>query len=379
MPQEFAFPSIDAYLVKMLELGASDLFLRPGTPPTYRVNGRITRTDFPSPSEKDMRTSLDKILTSVAKRRFDESPDIDIAYTMPGKGRFRINLFMHQGQLGLAARAIPIGSVEFKTLSLPPGVLEMANTQAGLILVVGPTGCGKSTTLAALIHHINATRDVHIVTIEDPIEFVHEEIRSLIHQRQVGYDTESFARALRHIVRQSPDVILIGEMRDSDTMQTALSAALTGHLILSTLHTTNAVQSIDRILNYFPAEARVQAQVDLAITLIGIVSMRLLRKADGSGRIPAVEILLATPTIRRLIKEGEFVEIYDVIKRSQDYGMCSFNQSLIELVQSGQVTEKEALPYAPNPEEFMLNIQGMYTGIDSIDLRAKKKKEEEEK
>jgi len=379
MPQEFAFPSIDAYLVKMLELGASDLFLRPGTPPTYRVNGEITRTDFPTPSEKDMRASLDKILTSVAKQRFDESPDIDIAYTMPGKGRFRINLFMHQGQLGLAARAIPIGSVEFKTLSLPAGVLEMVNTQAGLILVVGPTGCGKSTTLAALIHHINATRDVHIVTIEDPIEFVHEEIRSLIHQRQVGFDTESFARALRHIVRQSPDVILIGEMRDSDTMQTALSAALTGHLILSTLHTTNAVQSIDRILNYFPAEARAQAQVDLATTLIGIVSMRLLRKADGSGRIPAVEILLATPTIRRLIKEGEFVEIYDVIKRSQDYGMCSFNQSLIELVQSGQVTEKEALPYAPNPEEFMLNIQGMYTGIDSIDLRARKKKEEEEK
>jgi twitching motility protein PilT len=379
MPQEFAFPSIDAYLVKMLELGASDLFLRPGTPPTYRVNGKITRTDFPTPSEKDMRTSLDKILTSVAKQKFDESPDIDIAYTMPGKGRFRINLFMHQGQLGLAARAIPIGNVEFKTLSLPAGVLEMVNTQAGLILVVGPTGCGKSTTLAALVHHINANRDVHIVTIEDPIEFVHDEIRSLIHQRQVGYDTESFARALRHIVRQSPDVILIGEMRDSDTMQTALSAALTGHLILSTLHTTNAVQSIDRILNYFPGEARAQAQVDLAITLIGIVSMRLLRKADGSGRIPAVEILLATPTIRRLIKEGEFVELYDVIKRSQDYGMCSFNQSLIELVQSGQVTEKEALPYAPNPEEFMLNIQGMYTGIDSIDLRAKKKKEEEEK
>ncbi len=379
MPQEFAFPSIDAYLVKMLELGASDLFLRPGTPPTYRVNGRITRTDFPTPSEKNLRDSLDKILTSVAKQKFDESPDIDIAYTMPGKGRFRINLFMHQGQLGLAARAIPIGRVEFKTLSLPAGVLEMVNAQAGLILVVGPTGCGKSTTLAALIHHINATRDVHIVTIEDPIEFVHEEIHSLIHQRQVGYDTESFARALRHIVRQSPDVILIGEMRDSDTMQTALSAALTGHLILSTLHTTNAVQSIDRILNYFPAEARAQAQVDLASTLIGIVSMRLLRKKDGSGRIPAVEILLATPTTRRLIKEGEFVEIYDVIKRSQDHGMCSFNQSLINLVQSGQVTEKEALPYAPNQEEFILNIQGMYTGIDSIDLRTRKKKDKEEK
>ncbi len=378
MSEEFAFPAIEAYLVKMLELEASDLFLRPDSPPTFRINGKITRTDLPTASEKDMRAGLDKILTAVAKRRFDESPDIDIAYTLPGKGRFRVNLFMHQGQLGLAARAIPFGNVEFKTLNLPPAVLEMANAQTGLILVVGPTGCGKSTTLAALIHHINATREVHIVTIEDPIEFVHEENRSLIHQRQVGYDTESFARALRHIVRQSPDVILIGEMRDSDTMQTALSAALTGHLILSTLHTTNAVQSIDRILNYFPADARAQAQIDLATTLIGIVSMRLLRKADGSGRIPAVEILLATPTIRRLIKEGEFVEIYDVIKRSQDDGMCTLNQSLVDLVQSNKVTDKEALPYAPNPEEFRLNIQGMYTGIDSIDLRARKKKEEEE-
>lgn len=378
MSEEFAFPAIEAYLVKMLELEASDLFLRPGSPPTFRINGKITRTDLPPPSEKDMHAGLDQILTAVAKRRFDESPDIDIAYTLPGKGRFRVNLFMHQGQLGLAARAIPFGNVEFKTLNLPPAVLEMANAQTGLILVVGPTGCGKSTTLAALIHHINATREAHIVTIEDPIEFVHEENRSLIHQRQVGYDTESFARALRHIVRQSPDVILIGEMRDSDTMQTALSAALTGHLILSTLHTTNAVQSIDRILSYFPADARAQAQIDLAITLIGIVSMRLLRKADGSGRIPAVEILLATPTIRRLIKEGEFVEIYDVIKRSQDDGMCTLNQSLVDLVQSNNVTDKEALPYAPNPEEFRLNIQGMYTGIDSIDLRARKKKEEEE-
>jgi twitching motility protein PilT len=230
-----------------------------------------------------------------------------------------------------------------------------------------------------LVHHINSTRLAHIVTIEDPIEFVHEEIRSLIHQRQVGYDTESFATALRHVVRQSPDVILIGEMRDTDTMQTALSAALTGHLILSTLHTTNVVQSVDRILSYFPPDARAQTQTDLATTLVGIVSMRLLPKADGSGRIPAVEILLGTPTVRRLIKEGEFVEIYDFMKRSQDVGMCTLNQSLVELVRSGKVTEEEALPHAPNPEEFRLNIQGMFTGIDSIDLRAKKKKDEQEK
>jgi len=379
MTKEFAFPSLDAYLVKMLELGASDLFLRSNSSPAYRINGRIQRTDLPAPSEEDMRTSLGKVLTPVAKRRFDESPDIDIAYTLPGKGRFRLNLFMHQGQLGLAARAIPVGNVQFKALNLPPVVLKMADAHAGLILIVGPTGCGKSTTLASLVHHINSTRLAHIVTIEDPIEFVHDEIRSLIHQRQVGYDTESFATALRHIVRQSPDVILIGEMRDADTMQTALSAALTGHLILSTLHTTNVVQSVDRILSYFPPEARAQAQTDLAITLVGIVSMRLLRMADGSGRIPAVEVLLGTPTVRRLIKEGELVEIYDLMKRSTDVGMCTLNQSLVGLVQSEKVTQEEALPHAPNPEEFRLNIQGMFTGIDSIDLRAKKKKDEQEK
>lgn len=379
MTQKFDFPSLNAYLVKMLELGASDLFLRSSSPPAYRIHGKIQRTDLPAPSEEDMRTSFDKILTPVAKRRFDESPDIDIAYTLLGKGRFRVNLFMHQGRLGLAARSIPLGNVEFKTLNLPDVVLKMADAHAGLILIVGPTGCGKSTTLAALVHHINSTRLAHIVTIEDPIEFVHEEIRSLIHQRQVGYDTESFATALRHVVRQSPDVILIGEMRDIDTMQTALSAALTGHLILSTLHTTNVVQSVDRILSYFPPDARVQAQTDLATTLVGIVSMRLLPKADASGRIPAVEILLGTATVRRLIKEGEFVEIYDFMKRSQDVGMCTLNQSLVELVRSGKVTEEEALPHAPNPEEFRLNIQGMFTGIDSIDLRLKKKKDEQEK
>jgi twitching motility protein PilT len=245
----------------------------------------------------------------------------------------------------------------------------MADAQSGLVLVVGPTGCGKSTTLASLVHHINTRRAVHVVTIEDPIEFVHAEQRALIHQRQVGYDTESFVTALRHVVRQAPDVILIGEMRDADTMTTALSAALTGHLILSTLHTTNVVQSVDRILNYFPPHARPQAQADLADTLVGIVSMRLLPLADGSGRVPAVEILRGTSTVRRLIKEGQFVELYDLMKRSGDAGMCTLNQSLVAHVQSGRVAHEDAIPHAPNPDEFRLNLQGMFTGIDSIDLR----------
>ena len=361
--------SINVYLTKMLELNASDLFLREGSPPAFRVNGEIIRSSLPAPADRHMKRYMGDVLTPLAAERFTKSPDVDVAYSIPEVGRFRISLFAQRGRLALVARSIPMGNVEFDNLNLPPIVRELADSRAGLILVVGPTGCGKSTTLASLIHHINSTRRDHIVTIEDPIEFVHDELEALIHQRQVGYDTQSFATALRHVVRQSPDVILIGEMRDADTMQTALSAALTGHLILSTLHTTNAVQSVDRMLNYFPPEARGQAQVDLAHTLVGVVAMRLLPRADGRGRVPAAEVLLGTPTVRRLIEEGAFTELYDLMKRSKDSGMRTLNQALVELCQAGHVDQKTAARYAPNPDEFQLNMDGMFTGIDSIDLR----------
>ena len=371
-------PSLEGYLGKMAELHASDLYLRPGCGPTFRVDGRIIRTDLPGPAAEQMQAYLDRILTPVARERFRTSPDIDVAYSLDGVGRFRINLFLHQGALGLAARHIPPGDVDFRALNLPDAILEMADVQAGLILLVGPTGCGKSTTLAALLHHINVTREAHIVTIEDPIEFVHEERGCLIHQRQVGYDTESFSTALRHVVRQAPDVILIGEMRDQDTICTAMSAALTGHLILSTLHTTNVVQCVDRILNYFPPEARGQVQVDLATTLVGMVSMRLLPRADAPGRVPAVEVLKGTPLVRKLIAAGDLVELYDVMKRGGDAGMTTLNQSLVGLCKEGKVSESVALPFAPNPDEFRLNMQGMFTGIDSIDLRTRRPRPEEE-
>lgn len=373
----------------MREVDASDLFLRAGSHPTYRIGGELARMDdLPAPDEQRMRGYRDQILTQIARERFEKSPDIDVAYTMPAgeeggrTERFRINLFMQQGMLGLAARLIPSGAVDFQTLNLPPAVEKMADARAGLILVVGPTGCGKSTTLASLVHRINSTRRAHIMTIEDPIEFVHDEIHCLIHQRQVGYDTESFPTALKHVVRQSPDVILIGEMRDAQTMTTALNAALTGHLILTTLHTTNVVQSIDRMLNYFPPDARGQAQTDLAATLVGMMSMRLLRRTgggtSGSGRIPACEVLTATPTVRRMITEGEFGEIYDVIKRGEDTGMSSLNQSLVGLSKEGLVREEEAVALSPNPDEFRLNMEGMYTGIDSIDLRTELAKKDQE-
>ncbi|MCD6364329.1 MAG: PilT/PilU family type 4a pilus ATPase [Planctomycetes bacterium] len=375
---EHVSTDLDKHLVRMIEMRASDLFLRAGSPPAYRVDGRIVRTDLPAPDSKQMRGYLDHVLTPIAHERFRKSPDLDISYTIGGKGRFRVNVFLYRGNLGIIARLIPLGGVEFGELNLPDAVLKMADKRSGMILVVGPTGCGKSTTLAALIHHINLTREAHIVTIEDPIEFVHEERRCIIHQRQVGYDTESFATALRHVVRQSPDVILIGEMRDQDTMQTALSAALTGHLILTTLHTTNVAQSIDRMLNYFPPEARGQAQADLAVTMVGIVSMRLLPRADGHGRVPAVEVLRATPLVRRLVAEGDLAQLYDVMKRGGDSGMITANQSLVDLCKSGAVDESVALRYAPNPDEFRLNMQGMFTGIDSIDLRTEDRSGEED-
>ncbi|MBE7558028.1 PilT/PilU family type 4a pilus ATPase [bacterium] len=372
MSEPLTRAAIDAYLAAMVERQASDLYLRSDSPPAYRVNGEIVRTELPAPSDADFRAYLDAILTPVAAERFRKTADLDFAYTLRGVGRFRINLFLHQGALGMVARLIPAGAVEFGTLNLPDAILHMVRAQAGLILVVGPTGCGKSTTLAALIHEINRTRRGHIVTIEDPIEFVHEEIGCLVHQRQVGYDTESFASALRHVVRQSPDVIMIGEMRDRDTMETALSAALTGHLVLTTLHTANVVQSIDRILNYFPPEARGQAQNDLATTLVGLVSMRLLPRRDKPGRVPAVEILLSTPSVRKAIAENRLVEIYDLMKRGADFGMCTMNQSLVQLCRTGRIRQDVAERIAPNLEEFRLNMQGMYTGIESIDMRTEK-------
>ena len=361
--------TLSAYLQQMVSRGASDLFLRAGARPSFRIHGEVVRSDLPAPGDGTMDGFMSEVMTPVARDRFAGSPDLDVACAFPGVGRFRINLFLQQGRPALVARRIPPGEVPFDALNLPPVIKELADKRNGLILVVGPTGCGKSTTLAALVDAINATRADHIVTIEDPVEFIHGEIRSLIHQRQVGYDTGSFATALRHVVRQSPDVILIGEMRDTDTVQTALAAALTGHLILSTLHTTNAVQSVDRMLNYFEPSARGQAQADMASTLLGIVAMRLVPTADGRGRRPACEILLGTPTARRLIAEGEFVELYDLMKRSQDAGMCTLNQALVELCQDGSVDPATAVRYAPNPDEFRLNMEGMFTGIASIDLR----------
>ncbi|MBN1295847.1 PilT/PilU family type 4a pilus ATPase [bacterium] len=366
------FNSLKDYLQAMLEAHASDLFLRTDGPPAMRIQGTIVRTDYPIPSAAQMQEFIDAVATPLARERFQATGDLDMACSMPGLTRFRINLFRHGGQIGLVARAIPSGRLDLQELHLPLSLLEMAEAPMGLILVVGPTGCGKSTTMAALVNHINHTRSGHIVTIEDPIEFVHVESKCLIHHRQVGVDTKSFSIALRHVVRQNPDVILIGEMRDRDTVKTAMTAALTGHLILTTLHTTGVVQSIDRILNYYESESRNQARHDLANTLVGIVSMRLLPMKEQNGRVPAMEILRGTPTVRRVIAENRLSELYDIMKQNQDRGMCTFNQSLLRLSRDQRIDAETAIRISPNPDELRLNMQGMFTGIDSIDARSRR-------
>lgn len=361
----------------MIEARASDLFLRSGGAPAFRIQGQIVRTDLPVPTPENMQQFMDEFLTPIAKERFIATGDLDVSHLIPGLSRFRINLFRHEGQIGLVARAIPQGKLDIDELNLPRTILDMANAASGLIIVVGPTGCGKSTTMAAMINHINETRNGHIVTIEDPVEFVHEEKKCLIHHRQVGFDTKSFSIALRHVVRQNPDVILIGEMRDSETVKTALTAAFTGHLILTTLHTMSAVQSIDRILNFFSSDARLQARQDLANTLVGVISMRLLPMRHLNQRIPALEILRGTPTVKKLIMEGRLSDIYDIMKRNVDRGMCTFNQSLLRLSREHKIDPEAALRMSPNPDELKLNMQGMFTGVDSIDLRAGKRNEDD--
>lgn len=359
---------LQSYLSAMTDAGASDLFLESDRSPSLRTGGSIVPlTTHPAPTPQQMQQLLALLLTPVSAQHFDRSPDIDVGYTTPAGARFRISLFMQQGALALVARHIrSAAELRPDALGLPPVVLQLADARRGLILVVGPAGSGKSTTLAALIHHINHTRPDHIITIEDPVEFLHEPARSLVHQRQVGHDTASFATALRHVIRQAPDVVLVGEMRDHETMETALSAALTGHLVLSSLHTSGVVQSIDRLVNYFPGDQRKQVQLDIAQTLVGMVAMRLVPRADGKGRVAAVEVLLGTPLVRRTLAEGRVAEVPDMMKRGKDAGMITLNASLAELVQTGQITETEALLQSPNPDELRLLTQGMYTGVESI-------------
>lgn len=355
-------------LSRMKQQNASDFYLKVGVAPSIRVNGEILPLEEDAVSDEDMNAAMQLVLTDHQQRVFEERPDLDFAYRIDSGERFRINLFRQQGHIGLVARRIRDEDLAFTTLHLPPVVRELAELRRGLVLITGATGSGKSTTLASMVNHININSARHIMTIEDPIEFIHKDQKSIINQREVGYDTHSFADALRHVVRQSPDVILIGEMRDTDTIMTAVAAAQTGHLVLSTLHTVDVYHTLDRLINYFPDYLKSQIRQELALSLEGIICMRLLRRKDETGRIPALEILRATSSIRKALGEGEFWKLKELMQRGDDKGMQTFNQSLLLLYKQEVITFEEALQACADPEEFKMNAQGMFTGTDSISL-----------
>ncbi|MFH1259909.1 MAG: type IV pilus twitching motility protein PilT [Elusimicrobiota bacterium] len=343
----------------MMKAKASDLHLKEDGPPIARMDGELMVLDSAPLSPK----SIELICTTLMKQKhqsmFDQKHECDLAYTLPSIGRFRVNIFHQRGLTNLVFRAIPEHIPKFEDMHLPQSIKKLADNERGLVLVTGTTGCGKSTTLATMIDYINETRSCHIVTIEDPIEFIHKDKKSIISQREIGLDTLSYLEALKHVVRQDPDVILIGEMRDLETMAAALTAAQTGHLVLATIHTIDAIQTVTRIVDLFPPHQQTQIRYQLADTLKGVVSQRLLLHSSGKGRVPAVEVLVASPLVRKLIEENSLTEISNVIKQGSYYGMQNFNQALLKLTNQNLVTLEEALSAASNPEELMLAIRGI--------------------
>jgi len=355
-----------ALLKKMPELPASDLHLRVGTRPVYRVNGKLVRVNLPPVTQEDMERLVHQILTPERLQRFKKEYELDFAYQLETGERFRVNLFHQRETYAAAIRLINTYIPSFEELNLPDVIRKIADNRRGLVLVTGVTGSGKSTTLAAMIDYINSTRAENIITIEDPIEYLHTNKKSIIAQRELGIDTLSFAEALRRAMRQDPDVILLGEIRDAETMQIALMAADTGHLVLSTLHTLDALQTIYRILSFFPPHQHQEIRLVLSSTLRAIISQRLVPRSDKPGRVPAVEILIGTAAVRECIVNPEKTSgIRDLIAEGTvQYGMQTIDQSLFYFYQRGMISLETALANASNPDDFKLRVAGVVGGSD---------------
>jgi len=350
-------------LASMDERTASDLYVCEGKPAAFRIHGSVNAIDEAPTTRAELSALMDRVLIGTARARFDRGGDIDVGYSLDDGRRFRLNLAKQQGRVSVVARAVPSGALEFEDLGLPDMARKFAERRRGLVIVTGATGSGKSTTLAAMVHHINQTRDVHVVTVEDPIEYLHHDARARITQREVGGDTASYHQALRHVVRQSPDVILVGEMRDVESMQVALSAALTGHLVLTTLHTINATQTLQRILSFFPEHLRSQVAMDLSLCLQGVISQRLVPQEDGKGRVLATEVLDCTPPVARLLREQRVDELQDLMRIARSPSLRTFNASLLDLFHSERISYEVGLAHASNPDEFALMSKGMSTGV----------------
>jgi twitching motility protein PilT len=363
---------IDAALRTLVEQEGSDLHVKVPSPPISRVHGELRPLPGAEPLEpEDTEAALRQILTDARLLEdFDRDGEVDFAYSIPGLSRFRVNAFRQRGSVSIACRAIPFQVRSIDDLALPPVIRRLADEQRGIILLTGTTGSGKSTTLAAMVDHVNSSRARHIITLEDPIEYLHRDKHSIINQREVGSDTDSFARAMRRVLRQDPDTILIGEMRDEETVRTALAAAETGHLVLSTLHTLDATETINRIIDFFPPHLQQQARVMLAATLRGVVGQRLVQRAGGQGRVAVCEVLVSTGRVQDLILNPEETgRLTEVISEGGYYGMQTFDQALLGHVMEGTIDEATAFDYASSPHDFklMLEAKGQRaSGIEQV-------------
>jgi twitching motility protein PilT len=350
-----------------VEKGASDLHLKVGSYPMARVHGHLLPvSEDKQLDHEDLVEMAASIMSTAQRQKFKDSQEVDLAYSVPGLGRFRCNVFQQRGTIGCVLRVIPVTVKSLDELGLPPVLKKIADEERGLVLVTGTTGSGKSTTLAGMIDYINKTRTSHVITIEDPIEYLHRDNQCIINQREIGVDTRSFAYALRSALRQDPDVILVGEMRDMETIETAMHAAETGHLVFSTLHTLDATETINRIISVFPPHQQKQIRLQLASVLRAAIAQRLIPRADGSGRAPAVEVLVATPFIKDCVVDKDKTHMIAgaIAQGTSQYGMQTFDQSIFDLFQNKLVTYDEALRWASNVDEFKLRVQGISTTAD---------------
>ena len=361
-------------LKAMVQLRSSDLFLKVGSPPRVRVDGAVRQLGTTVMNKDDMRDAFMLIVEEHARETFKKNHECDTAFEDPEIGRFRVNAFMQRGQIGIVMRHVRGEIPGFKDLGLPVDTFErLSLLKRGLVLVTGITGSGKSTTLASMISYMNANVNRHIITVEDPIEYSYTDDRCLINQREVGIDTRDFKSALRNAMREAPDVILIGEMRDAETVNAAIDAAETGHLVLSTLHTINAQQTMERIINFFPPFQHALIRMQLSLVFQAVISQRLIPRKDNPGRAPGLEIMVATPTIKQMIEEGRTPELYNAIRDSEHFGCLTFNQSLYKLFEKGLISREDALINSDNPDEMEMLFRGIQRGSSSQMMPAQKK------
>jgi twitching motility protein PilT len=356
---------IDKFFQAAWKNNASDLHIKVGEPPLFRIRGGVVRAKMAPLTYEQVRALFDEIMGPKQQDELERLGGTDFAYGVKGVGRFRVNIFKQRGSLSMAARTVKTDIPTVEQLNLPPGVKHIPNFESGLVLVAGVTGSGKSTTLASVIQIINQTQPLHIVTIENPIEYLYRDEKAFINQREIGIDLPDFANGLRHALRQDPDVILVGEMRDAETFEAALMAAETGHLVFGTIHAGSAAQSIGRVLDYFPVERHNQIRQMLFFNLKAVMVQKLLKGAHAEiPRVPAVELMIVNPLIKKMIFDNEDKKIPDVIRSARNEGMQDFNQSLCDLVKRGLVTEQVALESSPNPEQLAMNLKGITLGSD---------------